>query len=156
MASSDKPFNEDALYNSFPDGADNEYGPAEGFNVFKKLNDESLFTPDARADPVIQAFLEAPFSVTFAQFKSSTRESEWALHKPHLAMAGEVAGIRGPVDRFPAENPHIGTYLINHDRTMARWKWSVVVIEDGAQAGQMVYKQEDTSQEKPGFGEPRP
>ncbi|MEO7296846.1 MAG: hypothetical protein ABIZ57_11980 [Candidatus Limnocylindria bacterium] len=152
MAINETPFDEEALYDAFPDGAAHGYGPAQGFNVQKRLNDESLFTEEARADPVIRAFLDAPFSVTFAQFKSSTRESEWALHKPHRSMAGEVEGIEGRVDGFPADHPHIGTYLINHDRTMARWKWSTIMIEDGAQAGQMIYKQEDTSKEDPPLG----
>jgi len=153
---------ENELYDQFPEGktlpGGDRSGTEEGFNTYVQINVESLFTEEALAIPAVRAFVDTAenISISFATFKSSTRESEWALHKPHLAMAGEVAGIRGPVDRFPAENPHIGTYLINHDRTMARWKWSVVVIEDGAQAGQMVYKQEDTSQEKPGFGEPRP
>jgi hypothetical protein len=144
-------FNEDDLYDQFPSGADRGFGPAEGFNRYLKLNDPSLFRPGLlqegsdEYDPVLAAFVDSGsrFSVSFAQFKSSTRESEWALHKPHMAMAGEVEGIEGPVDKFPgAEHAHIATYIINHERTMARWKQSVVVLENGAQAGQMVYKEE--------------
>lgn len=151
MATDDRPFNEEDLYDAFPAGASRGYGPDKGFNAFQTLNDASLFTEDALRNPVIQAFVNAPFGVTFAQFKSSTRESEWALHKPHLAMAGELEGkgISGRVDRFPNDHADIGTYVINHDRTMARWKWFTLVMEDGAQAGQMIYKQEDTSQEDP-------
>jgi hypothetical protein len=144
-------FNEEDLYDQFPSGADHGFGPDEGFNTYRKLNDASLFKPellDAESeefDPVLAEFVASGerFSVSFAQFKSSTRESEWALHKPHKAMAGEVPGIVGPVDKFPGSNQaHIASFFINHDRTMARWKQSVIVMEDGAQAGQMVYKEE--------------
>ncbi|HEX5038852.1 MAG TPA: hypothetical protein VFW95_01795 [Candidatus Limnocylindria bacterium] len=148
-------FDEEANYDAFPAGADNGYGPDEGYNAFTRLNNPALFTDEAREDPVIQAFLNAPFSFTFAVFKSSTRESEWMLHKPHKVFRGEVDGIEGGIDGFPDDDAHaqIGTFVINHDRTMARWKWFALVAEDGARAGMMIYKQEDTSQETPGFGE---
>jgi hypothetical protein len=146
-------FEEDQLYESFPRGEDYGYGQNEGYNVYRRLNDRSLFTEEALADPVIAAFVDAPFSVSFLQTKSSTRESEWVLHKPHLTMAGKVEGIQGPVEKFPTDHPpHIATFFINHHRTMARWKQSTLVVEDGDDAGQMVYKEEDTSQEDPGFG----
>ena len=154
-------FNEDAFYDQFPSGPDYGYGPAEGYNTYRRLNDASLYRPELldpvadEYDPVLAAFVESgnAFSVSFAQFKSSTRESEWALHKPNRTMSGEIDGIGGPVDRFPgADKARIGTFLINHDRTMARWKQSIIVMEDGQQAGQMVYKEEDTSREVPGFG----
>lgn len=145
---------ENELYDQFPRGERTGYGPRQGYNVYRQINNPDLFTEEARRDPVIQAFLDAPFSVTFAQFKSSTRESEWALHKPHLTMAGRVEGIEGPVERFPTDHPpHIASFFINHHRTMARWKQSIVIMEDGNEAGQMVYKQEDTSAEDPGFGQ---
>lgn len=148
-----KGFDEDAIYNAFPRGARSGHGPSEGFNVYRRLNDRSLFTKEALADPVIRAFVDAPYSVSFAQFKSSTRESEWALHKPHLTMAGKVRGIGGPVERFPKDHPpHIATFFMNHHRTMARWKQSVLVVEDGADAGQLVYKEEDGSAEDSGEG----
>ncbi len=155
MATKETPFNEDDLYDAFPDGASRGYGQADGFNAYATLNDASLFTAEALENPVVQAFINAPFGVSFAQFKSSTRESEWALHKPHLAMAGKLAdkGIGGRVDRFPEDHADVGTYIINHDRTMARWKWFSLVIEDGAMAGQMIYKQEDTSKEDPPLGD---
>lgn len=138
---------EEDLYDRFPSGAEHGFGDAEGFNRYTRVNDRSLFTEAALEDPVIQAFVDANFSVSFAQFKSSSRESEWALHKPHRTMAGEVDGIGGPVDRYPGPaDAHIATFIINHERTMARWKQSVVVMEDGRQAGQMVYKEEDPSQ----------
>lgn len=141
-----KDFNEEEAYDQFPRGADRGRGPREGFNVYRRLNDRSLFTEEALADPVIAAFVDAPFSVSFLQTKSSTRESEWVLHKPHLTMAGAVEGIEGPVDLFPTDHPpHIATLLMNHHRTMARWKQSYLLIEDGADAGQIVYKEEKPS-----------
>jgi hypothetical protein len=147
-------FDEEALYDAFPAGAENGYGPDEGYNTFTRLNNPELFTDEAKEDPVIQAFLDAPFSFTFAVFKSSTRESEWTLHKPHRVFRGEVPGIGGRVDGFPDDDAHaqIGTFVINHDRTMARWKWFALVAEDGARAGMMVYKEEDPEQESEGFG----
>ena len=53
-------FDEGALYDAFPAGAEYGYGPDEGFNVFTRLNNPDLFTEEAREDPVIQAFLNAP------------------------------------------------------------------------------------------------
>ena len=139
-----KDFNEDDLYDQFPRGDETGYGPAEGFNVYRRLNDRALFTEEALADPVIAAFVDTPFSVSFLQSKSSTRESEWLLHKPNLTMAGSVEGVEGPVDLFPTDHPpHIATLIINHHRTMARWKQSIILIEDGADAGQIIYKEED-------------
>ena len=139
--SDDGGFNPDELYDQFPRGADAGYGPEQGYNEFIRLNDPSLFTDAARANPIINAFLEAPFSVTYVQFKSSYRESEYFIHKPHVAMAGDVEGIEGSVDNFPRNNPHIGTYVINHDRTLAWRVTRSLIIEDGAQAGQIIHKE---------------
>lgn len=137
-------FEPDDLYDQFPDGASNGFGPDQGYNRFVRLNDETLFTDEAREDPVIREFLDAPFSVTYAQFKSSTREAEYFIHKPGAAMAGEVSGIEGTVDLFPpqAQQRHIGTYVVNHDRTLARLIMRTMIIEDGDQAGQIIHKQE--------------
>lgn len=139
-----KPFNPDEMYEAYPHGADVGFGPEQGFNEFKLLNDPDLFTDDAKRNPVIQAFLAAPISVTYAQFKSSTREAEWFIHKPHLAMAGELSkrGIVGQVDKFPSSDghPHIGTYVINHEETLALRPVRALIVEDGRQAGVMIYK----------------
>lgn len=137
---------EEKLYDQFPAGADEGFGPDQGFNTWVKVNDESLFTDEARAQPAVRAFLDAPFSVNFVQFKSSHREAEWFLHKPHRAMAeGGVEGILGGVAGFPATNPRIATLVINHERTLAKFITRSLVIEDGAQAGQMIHKQDDGS-----------
>jgi hypothetical protein len=141
---------EEKLYDQFPAGADEGFGPDQGFNTWVRVNDPSLFTDEAKEHPAIRAFLgldrdDAPFlSVNFAQFKSSHRETEWFIHKPHLAMAGdEKSGIRGSVAGFPAGNPRIATLVINHEQTLARHITKALVIEDGRQAGQMIYKEED-------------
>lgn len=151
-------FNPDDLYDQYPSGEELGYGRDQGYNGYFKLNDRALFreelldpgSPDYRPD--LAAFVRLgeeptdddpfpPISVNVAQFKSSTREWEWALHKPHLAMAGEVPGIDSGIDNFPApDEARIGTFFINHDRTLAIRKLSVVAIEDGAQCGQMIYK----------------
>lgn len=138
-------FDEEALYDQFPRGADHGFGPAEGFNSWVRLNDPGLFTEDALKNPVIQAFLDAPFSVNYAQFKSSHRESEYFLHKPHKAMDGQVNGIEGRVAGFPKENPRIATLVLNHERTLARFITRSLTIEDGAAAGQMIHKEAEGS-----------
>jgi hypothetical protein len=139
--------NPNDIYDQFPAGAPNGFGPEQGFNRFVRLNDPELFTDAAREDPVINEFLNAPFSVTYVQLKSSTRESEYFIHKPHLAMAGQVEGIEGSVDGFPSQShkARLGTYVINHDRTLAFRITRAMIIEDGAQAGQIIYKEGDGS-----------
>lgn len=129
-------FNEDELYDAFPDG------PGGGFARGKWLNDPDLFTDDAKGDPTIQEFLAAPFEVTYYQFKSSTRESEWALHKPHLALSGQVPGIDISIENLSTTDPHIGTYVINHEHTMAIHIWRTLSIADGTHTGQMIHKEE--------------
>jgi hypothetical protein len=134
-------FDPDDLYDQFPDGASQGYGPDQGFNAFIQLNDPALFTDEARRNPVISEFLNAPFSVSYVQLKSSTREAEYFVHKPHLVMGGHVDGIVGSVARFPDANPHIGTFVINHDATLAKSIMRALVIEDGDQTGSMVHKE---------------
>ena len=142
-------FNPDDLYDQFPSGAETGFGPSEGYCRYRRLNEESIFRPELlnpespEFDSVLKAFVDSgeDISISYVQFKSSTRESEWAMHKPHLAMAGEVDGIEGPLDRFPgASGARIGTFYINHDQTLAVRKLFAVLMEDGNQCGQMVYK----------------
>ena len=132
---------EERLYDQFPAGADSGFGPDQGFNSWVRLNDENLFTEEARKDPAVRAFLDAPFSVNAARFKSSYREAEYFVHKPHKAMGGQVPGIEGRVAGFP-EEPRIVTLVVNHERTLARHIIYAMVIEDGGIAGQMIYKQD--------------
>jgi hypothetical protein len=142
-------FNPDDLYDQFPSGAETGFGPNEGYCRYRRLNEESIFRPELlnpespEFDSVLKAFVDSgeDISISYVQFKSSTRESEWAMHKPHLAMAGEVDGIEGPLDRFPgASEARIGTFYINHDQTLAVRKLFTLLMEDGNQCGQMVYK----------------
>jgi len=129
-------------YDQFPPGASIGGGADEGFNTLRRLNDPNLFTEEAKADPVVQAFLDAPFSVTYAQFKSSSREAEWFIHKPHRALGGRVDGIDGSVDGLDPDNPKIGTYVINHERTLARRIIRVMVVADGEHTGQVIHKED--------------
>lgn len=139
----DDDFNEEEIYDQFPKTDHGEdHGP--GFNEQVRLNDENLFTDEARRNPVIRAFLEAPFSVTYAQYKSSHREAEYFIHKPHKVMAGEIDGIGGRVDRFPErrEDRRIVTLVLNHELTLAKHVMRTLTIEDGKVAGQMIHKEE--------------
>jgi hypothetical protein len=133
-------FNPDPVYDDvFPRGADIGFGPEQGFNVLRRLNDASLFTEEALADPVIRNFVEAPFTVTFAEFKSSTREAEWFLHKPNRVFRGEIEGIDGAIDNF-TDHHHIGTFVINHERTLALRPTFTMMVTDETQTGQLIYK----------------
>ncbi len=136
-------FNEDDLYDRFPAGADDGFGPDEGFNTWVRLNDASLFTDEALAIPAIREFVDAPFAATYAQFKSSHRETEYFIHKPHLAMSGQVDGIVGTVEGISGDEPRtrIATLVINHERTLAFRITRSIVISDEGTAGQIIHKQ---------------
>jgi hypothetical protein len=138
----------DKMYNGFPSGETEGFGTDQGYNTIIQLNDPALFTEEARNNPVISEFLAAPFSVSYVQLKSSHREAEWYIHKPHLAFAGqrETTGIEGRVARFPETNQHIGTYVMNHELTLAKSIMRALIIEDGAQAGQMIHKAVDPAE----------
>ena len=148
---------ENGLYDQFPQGKDlpdpEPAGTEQGFNTYVRLNDPAIFDPEAlERDPALRAFAESgnEIDIYFAQFKSSTRESEWAIHKPNRTLAADREkgnslpadlDIKGNVERYPGPGEgHIATFVINHDETLARWKQSVVVMEDGRRAGQMIYK----------------
>lgn len=133
-------FDENNAYDRFPAGAELGYGPDQGFNVKRRLNDARLFTEEALADPVIREFVDLPFDVSFLQTKSSSREAEWYLHKPHLVLSGEVDGFDVSDGRFPTPG-HIVSLFLNHERTMARWKQSVILTQDGNETASVSYKQ---------------
>lgn len=145
MATEEPAFNEDDLYDQFPAGASDGFGPDEGFNTWIRVNDASLFTAEALEDPAVRAFVEAPFSVTFAQFKSSHRESEYFIHKPNLAMTGRVDGILGAVEGISGEDPRtrIDTLVLHHERTLAMHITRSIVICDEGTAGQVIHKQSE-------------
>jgi hypothetical protein len=136
-------FDPDSMYDQFPSGETDGFGPDQGYNTITQLNDPNLFTEEARNDPVIREFLDAPFSVSYVQLKSSHREAEWYIHKPHLVLAGEVEGIQGKVAGFGESDQRIGTYVMNHELTLAKSIMRALIIEDGAQAGQMIHKAVD-------------
>lgn len=136
----DTDFDPRDLYDQFPRGTEEGVGPEQGFNRWVRINDERLFTEEARSDPVIEQFLRAPFSVSYAQFKSSVREAEYFIHLPVDAMTGKVEGIEGRVENMP-DDPRIGTLVINHHNSLARMITRSMVIEDGQDAGQIIHKQ---------------
>lgn len=133
-------FNEEDLYDEFPRGAENGFGPDEGFNTWVHINDEGLFTEEALSNPAVRAFVDAPFSVNYAQFKSSYRETEYFIHKPHKAMSGQVEGIEGTVVDFPPD-PRISTLVMNHERALAWRITRSLTIEDGSAAAQLIHKE---------------
>ncbi len=141
MKYDEREFNEDDLYDQFPAGESDGSGHAQGFNTWTRINDESLFTSEALKIPSVRAFVDAPFSVTYAQFKSSHRETEYFIHKPHLAMTGHVDGIDGLVEHISGEDPRIATFVVNHERTLARFITRSLVISDDGTAGQIIHKQ---------------
>jgi len=142
MVSRDSDFDEDRLYDQFPAGASEGFGPDEGFNTWIRVNDASLFTDEALENPAIRAFVGAPFKVTYAQFKSSHRESEYFIHKPNRAMTGQVDGIVGVVDGISGEDPRtpIATLVLNHEQTLAFHITRSIVVS-GSGAGQMLVKE---------------
>ncbi|HUG48353.1 MAG TPA: hypothetical protein VMP67_08070 [Candidatus Limnocylindria bacterium] len=141
MAIDDEPgFDPRELYDQFPAGAEEGFGPEEGFNRWVRINDERLFTEEARRDPVVHAFLEAPFTVNYAQFKSSVRESEYFIHLPVEAMTGRVDGIEGRVENMP-QDTKMATLVMNHHNSLAKLITRSMVIEDGQDAGQLIHKQ---------------
>lgn len=152
--SGDDDFDPHRLYDQFPAGRERDHGSEAGYNTYVRINDRNLFDPAAlRDNPALEAFVRTgdEISISFVQFKSSTRESEYSVHKPHLTFnarrakeLGELPedlDIEGEIERYPGpEDANIGTYVINHHQTLARWKQSVIVMEDGKQAGQIIYK----------------
>jgi hypothetical protein len=108
------------------------------------VNDEGLFTAEALRIPAIRAFVDAPFDVTYAQFESSHRESEYFIHKPHLAMTGRVKDIEGVVRGIDAEEPRtpIATLILHHERTLAFHMTRSIVVSGDGTAGQLLVKEE--------------
>lgn len=46
MTDSDRPFNEERMYDRFPEGREEGHGTEAGFNTVFRLNDASLFRPE--------------------------------------------------------------------------------------------------------------
>jgi hypothetical protein len=145
-----KRFNPEKLYNDFPSGEDIGFGRDDGYGELRQINKREWFTTEAQSDPVIKAFIEAgegDEKVTFSylQLKSSTSESEWFVHKPHLAFSdSDKTGIGGTVPGF-VPGQRIGTYVINHHRTLALRPVRTMVVSDGTEVGQIVHKGDNGS-----------
>ena len=133
-------FDEEAKYDEFPRGGDEGFGTEQGFNTWVRINDARWFTEEALADPTIRAFTEAPFAVSYSQFKSSHREAEWFIHKPHKAMTGQVEGIKGVVEGYP-EDAAISTFVMNHEETLAIHITRSLTVADGSMAAQVIHKE---------------
>ena len=132
------------LYNRFPSGETIGFGRDAGYGELVQINDRKWFTEEAQRDPVINAFLEAfeneQVAFSYLQLKSSTSESEWFIHKPHIALSkSRKSGIVGTAPGF-ARGQHIGSFVINHHRTLALRPVRAMVVSDGTQVGQIVHK----------------
>ncbi len=142
MESGERQFNEDELYEQFPHGDRDGFGTSQGFNRWVRINDERLFTPEALEIPAIRAFVDAPFAVSYAQFKSSHRETEFFLHKPHLAMSGQVSGIEGTVEGVSERgDTAIATLVLNHHRSLAYHILRTIAVSTDDMAGQITVKE---------------
>lgn len=143
MAKYDEPkFDPRRIYDEhFPRGAREGFGPEQGFNTWVRINDERNFTPEALEHPAIRAFVDAPFTVNYAQFKSSYRETEYFVHLPVEAMTGQVDGIEGRIENMPTEDPLICTLVMNHENSLAMRITRSLLIEDGNAAGQIIHKE---------------
>jgi len=140
----DGDFNPEELYEKFPSGEKIGFGRDAGYGKLEQINDRKWFTEEAQANPVINAFLEAfeneQVAFSYLQLKSSTSESEWFIHKPHIALSkSRKTGIAGVAPGFDA-GQHIGSFVINHHRTLALRPVRAMVVSDGTEVGQIIHK----------------
>lgn len=137
-------FNPDKKYDEFPSGESLGYGRDNGYGELVQINQRRWFTEEAQANPVINAFLEAfeneAVAFSYLQVKSSTSESEWFIHKPHVALSkSRKSGIAGAAPGFES-GQHIGTFVINHHRTLAFRIVRAMAVSDGSEVGTIVHK----------------
>ncbi len=137
-------FDPEKKYDEFPSGKTIGFGRDVGFGELVQINQRKWFTDEAQQNPVINAFLEAwevaEVAFSYLQLKSSTSESEWYVHKPHLASSNsKKTGIVGSAPGFKADQ-QIGTFVINHHRTLALRPVRAMVVSDGTEVGQIVHK----------------
>jgi hypothetical protein len=137
-------FDPEKKYNEFPSGESIGYGRDAGYGELVQINDRKWFTEEAQRDPVINAFLEAfeneRVAFSYLQLKSSTSESEWYIHKPHVALSkSRKSGIAGTAPGF-VRGQHIGSFVINHHRTLALRPVRAMVVSDGTEVGQIIHK----------------
>ena len=142
-------FDPEDEYDHFPPGSELDSGQDAGFGEIIQLNRRDWFTDEAQANPVIDAFLRAfeddGVSFSYLQLKSSSRESEWLIHKPHLILGGghDRSGIVGSVQGYRDGTP-IGTFVVNHQRTLAWRPTHTMMVADGETTGMMIHKGEET------------
>ena len=137
-------FNPEKKYDEFPSGESIGYGRDAGYGEIVHLNDRRWFSEEAQRNPVIGAFLDAweidGVAFSYLQLKSSTSESEWFIHKPHVALSkSRKSGIVGVAPGFEP-GQHIGTFVMNHQRTLALRPVHTMMISDGQEAGLFVHK----------------
>ena len=137
-------FNPEKKYDEFPSGESIGFGRDKGFGELVQINQRKWFTEEAQANPVINAFLEAfekeAVAFSYLQVKSSTSESEWFIHKPHVALSkSRKSGIAGVAPGFQP-GQHIGTFVINHHRTLALRPVRAMAVSDGTEVGTIVHK----------------
>lgn len=140
----DDGFNPEKKYDEFPSGESIGYGRDKGYGELVQINDRRWFTEEAQGNPVINAFLEAfekeGVAFSYLQVKSSTSESEWFIHKPHVALSrSRKSGIAGVAPGFQP-GQHIGTFVINHHRTLALRPVRAMAVSDGTEVGTIVHK----------------
>ena len=140
----DDDFNPEKKYDEFPSGESIGYGRDKGYGELVQINDRRGFTEEAQGNPVINAFLEAfekeGVAFSYLQVKSSTSESEWFIHKPHVALSrSRKSGIAGVAPGFQP-GQHIGTFVINHHRTLALRPVRAMAVSDGTEVGTIVHK----------------
>jgi hypothetical protein len=84
--------------------------------------------------------------VTYALFKSSQRETEYLIHKPHLAMTGNVEGIANAVPGVSLDDLRtpIATLVLHHERTLAYHPTHTMVVSNDGPAGMLIVKQQPT------------
>ena len=141
-----KDFDPEAEYDRYPSGEEVGFRREDGYGELRQINKREWFTDEAKKDPVIRAFIEAGEGdgerviFSYLQLKSSTRESEWLIHKPHLAFSeDDRTGIVGSVPGYE-QGQHIGTFVINHERTLALRPVRAMVVSDGTEVGTIVHK----------------
>ena len=97
-------------------------------------------TSPATNSPGWLDFEKERVAFSYLQLKSSTSESEWFIHKPHIALSrSRKSGIAGAAPGFEP-GQHIGTFVINHHRTLALRPVRTMVVSDGTEVGQIVHK----------------
>ena len=137
-------FDPEKKYDEFPSGESIGFGRDDGYGKLVQINDRKWFTEEAQRNPVIKAFLDAfeyeNVAFSYLQLKSSTSESEWYIHKPHIALSkSRKSGIAGSAPGF-ARGQHIGSFIMNHHRTLALRPVRAMVVSDGTEVGQIVHK----------------